>query len=153
MDRYRNGQWTRGTAPAEGRAVDLWQRLSNRHFGGRLYRAPTIQFTPPPGEHAYGSFIAHDDGHTEIVLDPRLLTAPREGRWRLIEDTLLHEAVHCAVHRARRWDANDSHSGAFAVLTSHISDQLGIPRTRDTWAWPNNVRPDGYYLGAFRPQA
>ncbi|MCA1673763.1 MAG: hypothetical protein LC799_16695 [Actinobacteria bacterium] len=150
MDRYRNGQWTRGTAAAECRAADLWQRLSNRHFGGRLYRAPTIQFVPPPGEHTYGAFIAHDDGHTEITLDPRLLTggrgdidgcAPPEGRWRLIEDTLLHEAVHCAVHRARRWDDNDSHSGAFAILANHISDQLGLPRTRDTWAWPNNVRP------------
>jgi hypothetical protein len=143
---------------AEEELEHMWRRLNYRHFKGKL-PAPKLAVYPPYRDDALATFAGYTDGFAVIDIDPAIVngtaaivaSASREGRRRLIEDVLLHEAVHCAVYRTGRWDQQAAHTGAFEVLAASIGNQLGLPRSHDPGGWPGNVRPADYYAGAVRP--
>jgi hypothetical protein len=153
-----NREFTPTTMVAEEELEHMWRRLNYRHFKGKL-PAPKLAVYPPYRDDALATFAGYTDGFAVIDIDPAIVngtaaivaSASREGRRRLIEDVLLHEAVHCAVYRTGRWDQQAAHTGAFEVLAASIGNQLGLPRSHDPGGWPGNVRPADYYAGAVRP--
>jgi hypothetical protein len=86
-----------------------------------------------------------------------------EGRFLLIADVLLHETIH-QYHDELTGKTEDSYHGhgpAFRDECNRIGKALGLPPVRTSKArgpekdlpscahWPLNVRPEGYYRGAF----
>lgn len=150
-----NRHFSPSAIPAEQELEHMWKRLNHLHFKGKL-PTPKLAVYPPCEDDAGASFVFYPDGFAIVDIDPAIINGTHpdvaslssDGRRRVIADLLLHEAVHVAVYKTGRWNQQETHAGAFAILAGGISQQLGLPRSRDLHAWPGNVRPAGYYLGA-----
>lgn len=161
-----------------GRLYELWDRWNRDYFDGRLV-PPYILLSEPSEPNRYGDCgrVSGFGGQSQIRLRPSLLTGKHPhvrggaeyaaGRARLVEDILLHEMIH-------QWHqevtgTNDAsyhgHGPAFRDECNRIGALLGLPRVRtmkkrgkdadlpSCSQWPHDVRPAGFYLGAYvRPE-
>jgi hypothetical protein len=116
-------------------------------------------------------------GKSGIRLLPNILTGTHkhlrsgeeftEGRDRFLLDVLLHEMVHQFAEEklGKPEDGYRGHGPVFAAKCTRVGALLGLPPVRSMKKrgknahlpscqyWPHNVRPEGYYLGAYVPPA
>ena len=136
---------------------------------------PYIMLSSPSRPQALGDFspVSGFGGHSQIMIRPTLLTGHHkalrkgahyaEGRFLFVADVLLHETVH-QYHQEVMGETEESYKGhgpAFRDTCNEIGEQIGLPPVRVAKArgpekdlpscahWPHNVRPTGYYKGAF----
>lgn len=157
------------------RLYALWEKWNTMYYNGSL-TPPYILITPTESPKAYGdcATISAFGGRSQIRIRTSLLlgTHPHvrpgeefaEGRQRLIDDILLHEQVHQYHHEitGSLEDSYHGHGPAFAAMCNQIGSALGLPPVRSMKKrgkekdlpscaqWPLNVRPEGYYLGAYK---
>lgn len=153
---------------------DLWEQWNSKFYDSKLI-APYLLLAEPVEPKVYGdtSSVSGFGGRCQIRIRPSLLAgthpqidpeAPRGGRMRFCEDVLLHEMVHQWQQegpdpdRARGYGG---HGPSFRDKANEIGGQLALGRVRTCKArgkdkdlpscsqWPHNVRPAGYYLGAW----
>lgn len=151
-----------------------WDRFNRDHFAGALVE-PYILLAEPTTPRAYGDCgpVSGFGGKSQIRLRPSLLTGTHphmapdgkaDGRVRFVTDVLLHEMIHQWQHEISgdRDDAYHGHGPAFRDKANAIGATLGLDPVRTCKArgpdkhlascsqWPHDVRPAGYYLGAYR---
>lgn len=150
------------------RLYKLAEEWNRKHFDGRL-NLPHIVFLEPKSARALGdhSTISGWGSRGQIRIRPSVFDGTHkivkpgleyaEGRVRFVEDILLHEMVHLynaevALLPERSYHG---HGPAFAGKCNEIGSILGLPevgikRQKKPLCnyWPENVRPEGYYLGA-----
>jgi hypothetical protein len=153
------------------RLFDLWQRWNEEYYDGVL-EPPYILLDEPSTPQRYGdcSPVSGFGGRSEIRIRPSLLTGthphmrgPAAGRFRFVADVLLHEQIH-QYHQEVTGSGDDGYHGhgpAFRDTANQIGARLGLPRVRtckrrgpdrdlpSCSQWPHDVRPDGFYLGAY----
>jgi hypothetical protein len=152
----------------------LWDGWNRDYFGGRLVK-PHLLLAEPKSPRALGdhSNISGWGSKNQIRVRPSLLDGSHpdvksgpeyaEGRFLLVADVLLHETIH-QYHDEITGQAEKSYHGhgpAFRDECNRIGKELGLPPVRTAKArgpekdlpscahWPLNVRPEGYYRGAF----
>jgi hypothetical protein len=159
-----------------GRLYGEWADWNERHFSGRL-TVPYLLLTSPTSPRALGDYgkVSCFGGYGQICIRPTLLTGKHrclragaefaEGRFRFVADVFLHESVHqhCDEVLGNLELSYKGHGPVFAGECNRIGSALGLPPVRPAKArgpnkdlpscayWPHNVRPDGYYLGAYVP--
>ena len=154
------------------RLGEHWATVTARWFPGQMTR-PTILLACPAKSSAFGDTanIGSYGEPVEIRIRPSIIdgthpkvNGPQEGCWRFAEDVLLHESIHQWQFEVSG-NSEDSYHGHGPQFTAHcnrIGTDLGLPSvvTRNrkgsknprSAQWPHNVRPPGYYLGAYDPE-
>jgi len=160
-----------------GRLFVNWRGWNGEHFEGRL-EPPYLFLAEPAFSRHYGccGALSGFGGRSEIRIRPSLVRGSHPhvlageeyaaGRDRFVDDVLLHEMVH-------QWqfeilgDGEPSYHGhgpLFRDVANRIGKVLGLSRVRDCKRrgadrdlpncaqWPHCVRPEGFYLGAYRPR-
>ena len=154
----------------------LWEDWNGEHFDSQLW-PPYIELLEPPAPTVYGSCapVSGFGGKLGIRLRPSLLTGTHphmrhglcheEGRVLFVADVLLHEMIH-QWQQEVSGDTDEGYHGhgpAFRDKANEIGAKLGLGQTRTSKKrgkdkalpscsqWPHNVRPEGYYLGAYVP--
>ena len=152
----------------------LWEVWNRDHFGGRLVK-PHVLLAEPKSPRALGdhSNISGWGSKNQIRIRPSVLDGSHpqvqageefaEGRFLIAADILLHETIH-QYHDEITGLVERSYHGhgpAFRDECNRIGRELGLPPVRTAKArgpekelpscahWPFNVRPEGYYRGAF----
>jgi hypothetical protein len=158
-----------------GRLFKNWRGWNGEHFESRL-EPPYLLLAEPAYSRAYGCCCALSGfgGRSEIRIRPSLVRGSHphvepgerfaEGRRLFVDDVLLHEMVH-------QWQfevlgdpepAYQGHGPLFRDVANRIGAVLGLSPVRDCKRrgsdkhlpscsqWPHNVRPKGFYLGAYR---
>jgi len=161
------------------RLYELWDERNAEHFGG-LMTVPLILLDEPGQTRCYGqcSTVSGFGCSSQIQLRPSILdgtlrdlrrgTKDPEGLRRFLEDVLLHEMIH-QWQQEVTGEHDTSYSGhgpAFSYKANEIGEKLSLPgvgrtcKKRDQKGgekspsqWPHNVRPDGYYHGAYVPSS
>ncbi len=159
-----------------GRLYAFWDEWNATYFGGAMV-PPLILLSEPSEPKRYGDCgsVSGWGARSQIRIRPSLLagTHPHvrkkdgyaEGRFRFVADVLLHEMIH-------QWQQEVSgqldkhyhgHGPAFRRECCRIGALLGLPPVRtckrrgkeaglpSCSQWPHNVRPEGFYLGAYIP--
>lgn len=155
---------------------DRWTEYNAAYYGGTLC-PPYVLLTVPSSTKAYAdtSPVSSFGGRCQIRIRPSIVTGEHkdiaagpayvEGRRRFLVDVLLHETVH-------QWQEEGTgcqepnyhgHGPGFRDKANQIGAVLGLLRVRtcknrgpdkhlpSCAQWPINVRPEGYYLGAYLP--
>jgi hypothetical protein len=152
-----------------GRLYDLWDSWNEQFFDGRMV-APYILLSEPCIPRVYGdcSPVSGFGGLSQIRIRPSLLAGSHpdvrqghqyaEGRFQLVADVVLHEAVH-QFHQevtGKREGGDHGHGPAFRDKCNQIGAHLGLPPVGSRKAkgprcqhWPHAVRPLSYYQGAY----
>ena len=158
-----------------GRLFSNWRTWNGEHFEGRL-EPPYLLLAEPSTPRRYGDCcpLSGFGGRSQIRIRPSLVRGSHphvragerfaEGRRLFVDDILLHEMIH-------QWqfevlgDGEPSYCGhgpLFRDVANRIGAVLGLPPVRDCKRrgtdknlpscsqWPHNVRPQGFYLGAYR---
>jgi hypothetical protein len=157
-----------------GHLYRCWVRWNRDYFGEHL-APPYILLAEPSWSQALGDFSPTScfGGMGQIRIRPVLIDGrhkylrPGEqyaaGRRRFVEDVGLHESVHlfCGEVLGSLETSYKGHGPVFAGECNRIGDMLGLPHVRPAKCrgknkdmpscaqWPHNVRPPGYYLGAY----
>jgi hypothetical protein len=157
-----------------GRLYADWGRWNEEHFAGALV-APYLLLTVPGNTRAYGDYsrVSCFGGYGQTRVRETLLTGEHphlrrgaefaEGRSRFTSDAFLHETVHQWAHEVldNLEPGYKGHGPLFAAKCNEVGAALGLPPVRPAKArgkdrdlpscaqWPHNVRPEGYYLGAY----
>ncbi len=159
-----------------GRLYALWEEWNAAYFGNAMV-PPIILLSEPSEPKRYGDCgsVSGWGARSQIRIRPSLLagTHPHvlpedgyaKGRFRFVADVLLHEMIH-------QWQQEVSgqldkhyhgHGPAFRGECCRIGALLGLPPVRTCKSrgkeaglpscsqWPHNVRPEGFYLGAYIP--
>lgn len=155
-----------------------WETWNQTYFGNQM-TVPYILLGTPRYPMALGSTQSISDfgGKMQITLrhsvvngtHPHLINGSQNmtGLDRFLLDVFLHEVVHqyCFEVLGKPEEAEKGHGPVFADECTRIGALLGLPpvgpaRSSKRAAgvpscaqWPLNVRPQGYYLGAYDPQA
>lgn len=154
-----------------------WDDWNVEYFAAEMM-APYILLSVPGCPRSLGdcSRTSGFGGRSQIRLRLSLLTgthpimqpdAPEEGRFRFVDDVLLHEMIHQWQQEVTGISENSyhGHGRTFRDKCNEISSRLDLPRvglkTRrgsssglpSCNSWPHNVRDDGYYLGAVLPDS
>jgi hypothetical protein len=163
--------WHRGHMT---RLYEAWERWNDQYFDGKLV-VPYLLLTVPASPRAYGDYgrVSCFGGYGQTRIRPKLLTGEHphlrpepeyaEGRALFVLDVFLHESVHQWAHEVLDNDeaSYKGHGPLFAGKCNAVGELLGLPPVRAAKArgpdqdlpscaqWPHNVRPPGYYLGAF----
>jgi hypothetical protein len=171
-------EYARSQEGYDARLYDLWEEWNDEFFEGRMVPS-LIQLTDPGQTHSYGcctnfSGLAGIRSAIKIrrsILDGELRdlkhgTRNKQGLRRFLEDVLLHEMIHQWHHEVTgQFDESYSgHGPAFSAKANEMGARLGLPIVRRTCKsrdgkepspsqWPHDVRPDGYYLGAYVPSS
>jgi hypothetical protein len=156
-----------------GRFCVSWAKWNRRYYARRLV-TPYLLLAEPSSPQALGDYssLSGWGRHGQIRLRPSLLFGTNrlvrkgeqyaEGRFRFVEDVLLHESVHQWQHEAlgNLEGGYHGHGPLFAGMCNEIDARLGLPRVRPAKRrgkdkglpscaqWPHNLRPAEYYLGA-----
>jgi len=158
-----------------GRLFRNWRTWNGEHFDGRL-EPPYLLLAEPSTPRRYGDCgpLSGFGGRSQIRIRPSLIRGSHphvepgdrfaEGRRLFADDILLHEMIH-------QWQfevlgdgepAYCGHGPLFRDVANRIGSVLGLPLVRDCKRrgadkhlpscsqWPHNVRPKGFYLGAYR---
>ena len=160
--------------PLLERLYALWEDWNQSYFAGKLV-TPHILLAEPKSPRALGdhSNISGWGSKNQIRIRPSLWDGSHpkaragdeyaEGRFLLLADILLHETIH-QYHDELTGQVENSYHGhgpAFRDECNRIGEELGLPPVRTAKArgsakalpscahWPLNVRPEGYYRGAF----
>jgi hypothetical protein len=159
-----------------GRLYTAWAGWNARHFDNALV-VPYLLMTAPGSPRAYGDYgrLSCWGGHGQTRIREKLLTGAHphmrpgdqyaEGRYLFVADVFLHESVHQWQHEVLNnlEPGYKGHGPLFAGRCNEIGAVLGLPRVRPAKVrgkdkdlpscaqWPHNVRPEGYYLGAYLP--
>ncbi|MHB8204796.1 MAG: hypothetical protein ACYDHG_13965 [Desulfomonilaceae bacterium] len=154
---------------------EKWHAYNRDYFEEKLVIPTYILLGTPTKPSVLGQYstVSSFGGTSEIRIRPTLFTgkhpsinayAPMEGRKRFLFDVLLHEMNHQYAEEILRKpeDSFHGHGPVFRDQCNRISDILGITQRVRTAKkrgkdkdlpscaqWPHNVRPDGYYLGAW----
>jgi len=161
-----------------GRLFTNWRTWNGEHFESRL-EPPYLLLAEPAYSRAYGCCCALSGfgGRSEIRIRPSLVRGSHphvepgdrfaEGRRLFVDDVLLHEMIH-------QWQfevlgdpepAYSGHGPLFRDVANRIGAVLGLSPVRDCKRrgsdkhlpscaqWPHIVRPEGFYLGAYRLSA
>lgn len=150
---------------------EWWDQVDKDHFDGNL---PDVHITESRvAPRSYGEVHPVTDWGAKVQVkinsgmingEHRSVTAswPDENIQDFIRDVLLHEAIHvdCLVQDGEPW--NTLHGARFVETANRIGKELGsidsvVDRARGSrnagqptcCRWPHNVRPPGYYGGAF----
>ncbi len=162
----------------DARLYDLWEQWNEEFFEGRLVPS-LVQLAEPGQTRCYGD-CSTESGlagiRSRIRLRPSILAGTLrdlkhgsrnpDSLRRFLEDVLLHEMIH-QWHFEVTGQGDQSYSGhgpAFSAKANEIGQRLGLNPVRRTCKsrdgkepspsqWPHNVRPRGYYLGAFVPSS
>jgi hypothetical protein len=156
------------------RLYTLFDEWNAVYFDGRL-TVPYLVLLEPSSPRRLGdtSSMSGWGGKLQIRLRPSLLNgtypclrsgeAFAEGRFLFVADVLLHEMIH-HFHLEVTGDTEEAfhgHGPAFRDDCNRIGAALGLPPVRSAKKrgldkdlpscaqWPHNVRPPGYYLGAY----
>lgn len=160
---------------ATGPYADILKRLygcfaawNDTHFHGQL-TWPHILLAEPKSSRALGDYAAVSGwgSRGQVRIRPSLYTGEhpslkageqfREGRILYVEDVLLHELVHLFTDEILHQDESSyhGHGPGFARECNRIGEAFGLPAVGPKRSglphcgqWPENVRPEGYYLGA-----
>jgi hypothetical protein len=159
-----------------GRLYAEWFGWNDGYFGGELW-VPYLLLTETSCPRRYGdySWVSGFGGFGQTRIRDSLLTGKHpdvepgdryaEGRYLFVSDVFLHESVHQWQHEVLK-NSEPSYKGhgpLFAGKCNEIGAALGLPPVRPAKArgknkglpscaqWPHNVRPDGYYQGAYVP--
>ena len=160
--------------PVLARLYALWEDWNREHFAGKLI-TPHILLAEPRSPKAFGDHaqLSGWGSRNQIRIRPSLFDGlhPKvksgeeyaEGRFLLIADVLLHETIH-QYHDELTGQVETGYHGhgpAFRDECNRIGRTLGLPPVRTSKArgpekdlpscahWPLNVRPEGYYRGAY----
>lgn len=161
-----------------GRLFSNWRTWNGEHFESRL-EPPYLLLAEPSTPRRYGDCgpLSGFGGRSQIRIRPSLVHGShphvlagedhREGRLRFVDDILLHEMIHQwqfeVLGESER--AYSGHGPLFRDVANRIGAVLGLPPVRDCKRrgqgqdlpscayWPHVVRPAGFYLGAYRPEA
>lgn len=161
-----------------GRLFTNWRTWNGEHFESRL-EPPYLLLAEPSTPRRYGDCgpLSGFGGRSQIRIRPSLVRGShphvepggrfQAGRDRFVDDILLHEMIH-------QWQfevlgdgepAYCGHGPLFRDVANRIGAVLGLSPVRDCKRrgsdrdlpscsqWPHNVRPDGFYLGAYRLSA
>lgn len=151
------------------RLAEIWDNANDRWFSAKMTR-PIVLLTAPSTPTRYGEH-AHAGGYGEpgeirirlSLLDgthPKVHGHP-EGCFRFAADVLLHESIHQYQFEiaGNSEPSYHGHGPQFTAWCNLIGADLGLPqvvcRNRKgsknprSAQWPHNVRPPGYYLGAY----
>jgi hypothetical protein len=159
-----------------GRLYRQWIDWNDHHFGGALV-APYLLLTETACPRRYGDYSKTSGwgGYGQTRVREKLLTGAHphvregdqyaEGRYLFVADVFLHETVHQWQHEVKGnlEPGYKGHGPLFAGRCNEIGAALGLPPVRPAKArgkdkdlpscaqWPSNVRPEGYYMGAYLP--
>jgi hypothetical protein len=160
--------------PVLERLYALWEDWNDKYFAGKLI-TPHILLAEPKRPRAFGDHaqLSGWGSRNQIRIRPSLWDGSHpqvrageeyaEGRFLLVADVLLHETIH-QYHDEVTGQVETSYHGhgpAFRNECNHIGKEFGFPPVRTAKArgpeknlpssahWPLNVRPEGYYRGAF----
>jgi len=158
-----------------GRLFTNWRTWNGEHFESRL-EPPYLLLAEPSTPRRYGDCgpLSGFGGRSQIRIRPSLVRGShphvepaarfQAGRDRFVDDILLHEMIH-------QWQfevlgdgepAYCGHGPLFRDVANRIGAVLGLSPVRDCKRrgsdrdlpscsqWPHNVRPEGFYLGAYR---
>ena len=161
--------------PLLDRLYALWEDWNRQYFAGKLV-TPHILLAEPKSPRAFGDHanISGWGSKNQIRIRPSLWNGSHpqvkagdeyaEGRFLILADVLLHETIH-QYHDEITGQVERSYHGhgpAFRDECNRIGKALGLPPVRTAKArgsekslpscahWPLNVRPEGYYRGAFK---
>jgi hypothetical protein len=159
-----------------GRLFKNWRTWNGEHFESRL-EPPYLLLAEPSTPRRYGDCgpLSGFGGRSQIRIRPSLVRGShphvepgerfQSGRDRFVDDILLHEMIH-------QWQfevlgdsepAYCGHGPLFRDVANRIGAVLGLSPVRDCKRrgsdrdlpscsqWPHNVRPEGFYLGAYHP--
>ena len=158
--------------PIMSRFQVLFNEWNTLYFGNKL-QTPYVRISMPTTPRAYGTYRERsgEGGTSEIDLRPSLLegTHPHlqigpeftAGRLLFIEDVLLHEVIHL-WQREGDGEVENSYRGhgpTFRDKCNEIGEALRLTpvgtkhqrKLPNCAHWPQIVRPEEYYLGAFLP--
>ncbi|NJN91592.1 MAG: hypothetical protein HC878_15330 [Leptolyngbyaceae cyanobacterium SL_5_14] len=147
----------------------------NLQFFGALLAVPYLCLANPSSAKHFGKYqpVSGFGGKGEIILRLSLLMGTHpdvkageeyaEGRWLLIQDVLLAMMVHQFQHEIANQPETSykGHGPRFRDKCNEIGEKLDLFPVRTAKhrgadqhlascaGWPWNVRPEGYYLGAY----
>jgi hypothetical protein len=157
-----------------GRLYDRWSEWNEQFFSGSMI-APYILFSVTNHSRAFGDYspISGFGGRGQIRIRESLLTGAHravrageefaEGRYKFVEDVLLHETVHQYQYEVlgRPEKSFKGHGPVFRELCNRVGSRFGLTAVRVAKArgklktlpscahWPHCVRPGGHYAGAY----
>jgi hypothetical protein len=155
-----------------GRLDASWERYNAEHFAGEMvYPVMLLSETSNPRSIGDCSPRSGLGCRSQIRIRPSLLrgthplvrdgTLNPEGLSRVVEDVLLHEMIHQWQQEVtgRTEESYHGHGTAFRDKANEIGAKLGLPPVRakhqkesagpQCQYWPHEVRPEGYYYGAY----
>lgn len=151
-----------------------WHEFNHLYFAGTM-TPPYLMIDQPNDQLSYGGYeaITGFGGLTGIIVRESIVTKTHidlkfgnedpAGLERLEKDIVLHYVVrqYCAENLGRPDASESGHGGTYVKECNRIGTLLGLPdvgparKTRNTQNlptcahWPWNVRPAGYYYGAY----
>lgn len=162
--------------PLLPRLYEVWDEMVELSEPPAEMTPPYILFSEPTFNHAYGQYWGTSSfgSSSEIRIRLSLWTrkhphiardASLAGVQRFIEDVVRHEFCHQYQREILNDTSTISHSAAFRDVCNKVGKKLGLPDVREgkkrpdaedkdlpsSAQWPHNVRPSGYYLGAYQP--
>lgn len=156
-----------------GTLYERWAEWNDLFFAGSMV-APYILFSVTNYTGALGDYstVSGFGGRGQIRIRESLLTGTHravrggekfaEGRFKFVEDVLLHETIHQYQHEvlAKPEKSFKGHGSIFRDKCNEIGAKLDLSPVRVAKArgkcknlpscaqWPHCVRPSHYYLGA-----
>jgi len=154
----------------------LWDHWNQEFFNGEFQARPHILLATPCIPNALGDYgrVGGWGGKAQIRIRRSLLdgTHPlvasgdqyKEGRFLFVQDVLLHECIHQYQHEIlgiEKTSSSISHGSTFRDKCNEIGEKLGLGKVRASKTrgkdkdlpscsyWPECVRPEGYYKGAY----
>jgi len=132
--------------------------LHNRDYFDSKLIAPNIYIDESLKKDSIWGTWGNGYHERELAISTYLFTEKpdhKEGQILIIKDVVLHEMIHQYINEILKGNARFIHGPVFRDVCNDIGKKLnlGPVLTGDpVYAcnnWPHNVRPKGYYLGAY----
>ena len=163
--------------PVVSKLIKIWNTWNEELFGNGFKACPIILFSEPSKSASYGCYspMGAYGARSQIKIRPSLMSGThphilsgpkyKEGRFLFVVDVLLHETIHLWQDEIVGYleEAYHGHGPVFRDKCNEIGSSLGLPPVRtckrrgaeknlpSCALFPHNVRPAGYYQGAYAP--
>ncbi len=141
--------------PLDSRVAALYDKLNSKHFAGALPRLPVLIGVPVDADcrddltclasmSQFGRYNQDFEPGLAIYISSWLfepMGCDQEARWRMVENTLLHDLVHVSMNLAIIRDGShaepEDHGPRFAAACNKIGRLMGWDEVRsdDEYRW------------------
>jgi hypothetical protein len=161
--------------PTVSKLIHLWNHWNTEYFDNSFKACPIILLAEPSRPSVLGDYsaIGAYGNRAQIRIRPSLMwgTHPhmlpgdeyKKGRFLFVADVTLHETIHLWQDEVQGdlEPAYHGHGPLFRDKCNEIGEKLGLPPVRtckkrgkdaempSCSQFPHNVRPSGYYQGAY----